>query len=195
MCIRDRKDIAELEALRKDALSLGVDTTSIDRDLAGFNNLKRQLQEVVDSTAQQMGQLRTQYAVGTSNTAKFVAQLKEIQLELVDLDSKITEIQDKGDKASKKELEELTRLQSRRNTLHAQQLEQIAAHKAAQQKVTDDITARGSITEQVAKRLQEAAEKANAARATEIADIDKLVEAEPTRLRRISYAVFCLEKK
>src|SRR5678815_4090476 len=126
MCIRDRKDIAELEALRKDALSLGVDTTSIDRDLAGFNNLKRQLQEVVDSTAQQMGQLRTQYAVGTSNTAKFVAQLKEIQLELVDLDSKITEIQDKGDKASKKELEELTRLQSRRNTLHAQQLEQLS---------------------------------------------------------------------
>src|SRR5678815_5484163 len=159
-----------------------------DRDLAGLNNLKRQLQEVADSTAQQMGQLRTQYAVGTSNTAKFVAQLKESQLELVDLDSKITEIQEKGDKASKKEMEELTRLQSRRNTLHAQQLEQIAEYNADQQKANEDIKARGSITEQVAKRLQEAAEKANAARATEIADIDKLVKAERTRdasLRRI----------
>ena len=182
------KEKAELEALRKDALALNLDTSSIDRDLAGFNNLERQLQEVVDSTSTQMGQLRTQYAMGTSHVKNLIAQLKEGQRELAELDSKITDIQGKGSKASKAELEELTRLQSRRNTLHAQQLEQIAAQKAAQQKVTDDIKARGSLTEAVAKRLQEASEKANAARATEIADIDKLVEAERTRdasLRRI----------
>ena len=175
------KSIAEIEALREDALSLGVDTTSIDRDLAGFNNLKRQMQEVVDSTAQQMGQLRTQYAVGTSNTKEFIAQLKKSQLEVKELDTQISEIQAKGSKASKSELEDLTKLQSRRNTLHAQQLEQIAAHKAAQQKVSDDIKARGSITEQVDKRLLEASDKAKAARSTEIADIDKLVDAERTR--------------
>ena len=183
------KSKAEKEALREDALSLGLDTTSIDRDLAGFNNLERQLQEVVDSTSTQMNQLRTQYAVGTSNTEKFITQLKNGQLELVELDSKITEIQERGSKASKSELEDLTKLQSRRDTLHAQQLEQAAAYNASQQKVTDDIKARGSITEAVDKRLLEASDKAKAARSTEIADIDKLVEAERTRDASLSRIV------
>lgn len=183
------KSKAELEAMREDALSLGLDTSSIDRDLAGFNNLERQLQEVVDSTSTQMNQLRTQYAVGTSTTKEFIAQLKQSQLELDKLDSQIIEIQGKGSKASKAELEELTQLQSRRDTLHAQQLEQIAAQRSAQQKVNENIKARGSITEAVDKRLQEAAEKANAARATEIADIDKLVEAERIRDASLSRIV------
>ena len=182
------KSRTKQEALRERALSLGLDTTSIDRDIAGLNNLARQLEEVVDSTQQQMGQLHAQYSVGAISIEQFIIKLEKSQLELADLDSKITDIQEKGSKASKKELEELTRLQSRRDTLHAQQLDQIAEQKAAQQKVTDDIKARGSLTETVAKRLQEASEKAKAARTTEIADIDKLVEAERTRdasLRRI----------
>lgn len=175
------RSLTEKEALRKDALSLGLDTASIDRDIAGLNNLARQLQEVVDSTRQQMGQLHAQYSVGAVSTEKFIAQLQKSQLEMAELDSKITEIQGKGSKASKSELEDLTKLQSRRDTLHAQQLAQIAEHNAAQQKVSEDIKSRGSVTEAVEKRLLEASEKANAARADEIADIDKLVEAERTR--------------
>ena len=177
------------EALRERALSLGLDTTSIDRDIAGLNNLARQLEEVVDSTQQQMGQLHAQYSVGAVSIEQFIVKLQKSQLEMAELDSKITEIQGKGSKASKTELEDLTRLQSRRNTLHAQQLDQIAEHNAAQQKVTDDIKARGSITEQVDKRLLEASEKAKAARTTEIADIDKLVEAERTRDASLSRIV------
>lgn len=188
--LTDVKDSrTQKEALREKALSLGLDTTSIDREIAGLNNLARQLEEVLDSSIQQINQLRTQNTVGAVSTEQFIARLQKSQLEITELDSKIAEIQGKGSKASKAELEDLTRHQSRRNTLHAQQLENVAEYNAAQQKASEEIKARGSITEAVDKRLQEASEKANAARATEIADIDKLVEAERTRDTSLSRIV------
>ncbi len=188
--LRDTEKLrAEQEALRKDALSLGLDTVGIDREIAGLNNLARQLQEVVESSQQQLGQLNTQIDISAENTERLIAQMLWRKMQIDKLDERMTRFQSKGEKASKAEREELTRLQDVRDDLHAQQLRDAEEYNASQQKVNEGIKARGSITEAVDKRLQEAAEKANAVRATEIADIDKLVEAERTRdasLRRIA---------
>lgn len=180
--------LAKQKALRKDALSHNLDTTSIDRDIAGLNNLARQLQEVVDSTSQQMGQLNDQYTVGARSTQNFITKLFMQQQHIAKLDESIAGIHNKGSKASEAELKHLKQVQKQRSSAYVQYLVDVENYNISQQKVNEGIKDRGSITEEVAKRLQDANEKANAARATEIADIDKLVEAERTRdasLRRI----------
>lgn len=175
------RKLAEQKALRKDMVSLGLDTAGVDSEIASLNILARQLQEVMDSTREQRKQLSTQRVVDPVNTEKLVAQMLERRQQITELDAQIKSHQGNVENASEAEKEALTKLQDRRDALYARQQRNIEEQKAAQQKATEDIKARGSITEQVAKRLKEAFEKANAARTTEIADIDKLVAAERTR--------------
>ena len=183
------KLLAEQKALREKAISMGLDTTGIDREIASLNILARQLQEVLDSTREQRKQLSAQYVVGAEGTAWYIKQIQKQQQQIKKLDEDIASIHDKGSKASEAEMEKLTRLQNERARVYAQMQATVDKYNASQKKAEEDIKARGSITEQVATRLKEAYEKANAARADEIADIDKLVEAERTRDASLSRIV------